>query len=98
MFSDSSQFNIGDRMGWAFSEFFGVIYPYVHNHFVSYSLILVIALGIVWVSFKRLKRSRSLGEKLIWGILIAVTGSFAAWMVLFHFHTFLTADMYFEER
>lgn len=97
MFDQAAQFNIGDRIGWGFSEFFGLIYPYVHNHFVSYSLILAIALGIGWQSFKRFQRARSVGERLVWGGVLIISFMFAAWMVLFHFHTFLDADMYFEK-
>lgn len=98
MFENASKFNIADRVGYIFSEFFGLIYPYFHNHFISYSLILAIALGLLWISIKRFKKTRSTGEKIVWAIIGLLAGSFGAWLLLFHFHTFLQADMYYMDH
>ncbi|NBV83367.1 hypothetical protein EBR57_04510 [bacterium] len=98
MFENAEKFNISDRIGYLFSEFFGLIYPYVHNHFVSYSLILAVAVGIAWMSIKQFKKQRATGQKLIWTVLGLLSSAFAAWLVLFHFHTFMQADLYYTEE
>lgn len=98
MFETTAKFNISDRVGYIFSEFFGLIYPYIHNHFVSYSLILAIAVGLTWLSTKQFKKNRSTGGKIVWSIVGLIACSFAVWLVLFHFHTFLQADMYYMDQ
>ncbi len=96
MFPEATQYTVTDRIGYIYSELFGLIYPYVHSHFVSYSLILLVSVGVVWGAFNRLKRSRSSGAKLGYTAVIVMVGSFSVWLVLFHFHTFMQADLYYE--
>jgi hypothetical protein len=95
MLPSASEYNFSDQIGYYYSEFFGQIYPFFHNHFVSYSLVLLSACAVTWVAWRQIKRNKSTGVKVIWGLVGLLAGSFAVWLVLFHFHTFLQADDFY---
>ncbi|NBV42490.1 hypothetical protein EBR96_06960, partial [bacterium] len=88
----SINYNWADRIGYFFSEFFALIYPYFHNHFVSYLLILLTALGIEWFTYKHFKRMRSGAGKVLLGAVLFIVAAFIVWYVMFQFQSFMYAD------
>lgn len=89
------EYHLMDQVGGAYSELFAWVYPYVHAHLVSYSLIVLVCLGGEWWLWKRFSRLRSGFTKGLLGIGMLVLGSYIAWLLLFHFHTYAMADHLF---
>ena len=77
-----------------FVSLFTNIYPYLHNHFVSYLLLLsllILSAKFVWSIIKKMKKTKTFLEKTIKLALYGFGGFlvvYIAWFVLIHFHTF----------
>ncbi len=77
-----------------FFKVFTLIYPFIHNHLVSYLLIIFIFSGIGWLIWQviaRYKNTNTLSKKLFKLILFGAEIGiflFVAWLIIVHFHTF----------
>ena len=82
-----------------FIQLFNAVYPLLHTHLASYTLLLALGLGLCWLIWKairRLNRSRYLGAaflKYLLGAGLVFLIAFLLWFVLFYFHTFLSQPL-----
>ena len=72
-----------------FVDIFIKLYPYLHNHFVSYLLFLIILGVIIKQTFNLIKRSKkSKFRRYVLVSLQCFLISYMAWYVLVFFHTY----------
>lgn len=77
-----------------FLSFFAYAYPFLHNHFVTYLMFLIILLGLTygnWKLIEKNKGSKGSAEGLMKIILILAEllfVSYLIWFVFVHFQTY----------
>lgn len=74
-----------------FLAIFYLIYPYIHNHLVSYSLIVLLTSALAYGNWKWIRRSGN--SKVLRFLLVffeVFILAFLSWFVFIYFHTFQT--------
>lgn len=74
-------------------KFFSVLFPLIHNVFISYVIILVLVSTCIYFNFKFIKKIKikSISEILLKILLILIEVfliSFLVWFLIEHFHTY----------